>query len=384
MAERVTLRFRGLMLERFLSRALESGVAFETVRRQSGREATLVTGAEGCDRLLKIAERFALDVVVLERRGLDALLRRMLRRATLPLALALCAALALSFLSRLWIVDIRLIDGTFDDAPIHRALEAVGVTPGTRMDAIEAKRLSLNLMAEAPDFAYIGARKQGVRLLIEATRELPAPDLYNPRAARDLVAGRDALLVSLDVMAGTAAAAPGQVVRRGQVLVRGEERDKRETTRGVCALGAALGRAWLTGVAERALVVPTLKDTGRRERASELRMPGFSLPLTRADGFAEQRVEVERLPIGGLVLPLHIVRTSFIEQERHEVSLDPESVKAEITKTALADALSQLPSGVSPVDKWVDYSMIEGGSVRARAVVEIKLNIAVARGALSP
>ena len=46
----------------------------------------------------------------------------------------------------------------------------------------------------------------------------------------------------------------------------------------------------------------------------------------------------------------------------------------------LADAL---PEGVQPVDKWIEYSMIEGEIVRARAVVEIRPNIAVAREALN-
>ncbi len=379
--EHVTLRFRGLMLEKFISRALDSGVTFEAVKRLGRREARLLTDAEGARRLMKMAERFALDVSITQRGGPGALYKKAVNRLTLPLCVLVCAALSLMFLSRLWVIEINLIDGTSDKAPIVRALETLGIVPGTRMDDIEVKGLSLALMAEAGDFAYIGARKQGVRLLIEATRELPAPGVYNPKAARDLIASRDALLVSLDVMAGTAAVQPGQVVRQGQVLVRGEERDGRETTRGVCALGAATGRVWVTGEAEGSMTEEILTDTGRVRTRSEVRFMDHSLELTGAEAFELERVEVERLAIGGLVLPLHIVRTAHIEQRRDTRRASEDEVKAKITQIALEEALSKVPEGVSPVDKWIDYSMIEGENIRARAVVELKLNIAVARGA---
>ena len=62
---------------------------------------------------------------------------------------------------------------------------------------------------------------------------------------------------------------------------------------------------------------------------------------------------------------------------------DEAALKEQIGKIALEEALSALPEGVQPVDKWIEYSMIEGEIVRARAVVEIRPNIAVAREALN-
>lgn len=382
MGERVVLRFRGLMVEKFLGRALNSGVTFEAVEPVGAREARLVTSAQGAATLMKLAERFALDVTEVERTGLRTLGRRIMRRATLPLSLLLGAALTMAFLGRLWVIDVVLLDGSADAAPICEALEARGVRPGVRADSIDPKQLSLALEDEAGEFSYIGVRRQGVRLLVEATRALPAPELYDHTAARDLVASRDALLVSLDVMAGTARAQVGHVVKKGDLLIGGEERDGRETTRGVCARGAAVGKVWLTGEAEAATGQLVAVPTGATEQSSELTLVNRSITLTSARGFADQRITVERLPIGGLIVPLHIVRTTYEQQQMVDVPRDIEALKEEIAQKALEMAEAQLPQGIVPIDKWTEFRMIEGGRLRARVTLEIEMNVAVAREAM--
>lgn len=383
MTERVTLRFQGLMLEKFLERALEQGVRFDSVRRTGRRRAVLVTDGQGAVVLMALARQFALDVKEVSRRGPGVWARKLGRRWTLPAALALCGALSLSFLSRLWIIDVGMLDESGGEAPIFLALEQLGYVPGAPLGRVDTRQLALSIQSLCPEFSYVGVRVQGVRMVVEATRAQDAPGLYDPQAARDLVAAQDALLLSLDVMAGTAAAKPGQVVKKGQVLIRGEERDQRDSTRGVCALGVAIGRVWLTGQAQAPLTRQVFRDTGRVSYTRTLCLLDWRWPLTQGERFALERLESRRLPIGGLALPLYILEEARFQQREVLERADEAALKEQIGKIALEEALSALPEGVQPVDKWIEYSMIEGEIVRARAVVEIRPNIAVAREALN-
>ena len=289
----------------------------------------------------------------------------------------------MAFLSRLWIIDVGMLDQSGGEAPIFLALEQLGYGPGTPLSQIDPRQLALSIQALRPEFSYVGVRVQGVRMVVEATRAQAAPNLYDSQAARDLVAAQDALLLSLDVMAGTAAVKPGQVVKKGQVLIRGEERDGRDSTRGVCALGAAIGRVWLTGQAQAPLTRTVYRDTGRVSYTRTLCLLDWRWPLTQGERFSLERLERRRLPIGGLALPLYILEETRFQQRPVKERDDMEAVQGQIGKIALEEALSALPEGIQPVDKWIEYSMIEGEIVRARAVVEIRPNIAVAREALN-
>jgi hypothetical protein len=116
-----------------------------------------------------------------------------------------------------------------------------------------------------------------------------------------------------------------------------------------------------------------------RERA--LRLMDFSYPLLRGDAFESEDRVVRRLPLGGIFLPLAVVSTEHREYEMETVRGDAREIREKIALEAQEKALELLPDGCVMIDKWIDYSMIEGEIIRARVVLEVERNIAVARKA---
>ena len=96
---------------------------------------------------------------------------------------------------------------------------------------------------------------------------------------------------------------------------------------------------------------------------------------------------MERLPVGGLFLPLMIERTTYAECEVRGVDQDVEALKTALSEhlfTLLeANIAAQGANSLQIVDKWIDYSMIEEGSMRAHAVLEVHRDIATTRDALA-
>jgi hypothetical protein len=103
----------------------------------------------------------------------------------------------------------------------------MGIRPGISR-RIDAGLIAQQLLAEDHRYSYVGAKLQGVRLLVEAVPEAPAPALYDVDAPRDLVCAMDGIVVSAVVRSGALCVKPGDAVRRGQVLIRGEEQATHE------------------------------------------------------------------------------------------------------------------------------------------------------------
>jgi len=362
----VVLRFRGLMAEKLIDRARAEGIRIETAERTGPREMLLSTGEADAERLLKLAERYKLDVRIVRVGGLPRVKGALRRRLAMALSLVVFLSALMMLAGRAWLVEVRLTGA--EPYNLERALRTAGVRVGMPMRDVDAYSLSQRLMLEAGDLSYVGVRKQGVRLLIEAVGEAEPPPIYNPDAARDLRATRDGVVEAVTVLAGIAAVKPGDTVVRGQTLIRGEERVTDELTKGVCALGSVVARVWVSGEAEASLSRVERAPTGGVRRESALIGPGFAISLQRAQPFQLEEAQESFLPIGGLFVPVGVRAVRHVEFSERVVALDPEAVKREISEKALREALQKQPESSTAIDKWVDYSMIEGGKIRARAI----------------
>lgn len=384
----VRLRVECLLPEVLIKRAMAAGVCFCGVRRPDARTLIVDTDAAGARRLLKLCRRFSIPAQIIRRTGASAVVHYLKSRATLGIGAIVCVILCVLFLGRIWRVDIAFTGDAAhlgDEAQFRRLLEELDVRPGIS-NRIDAALLSELLQARAGNASFVGVRVQGTRLLVEAAPELPAPQVYDVEAPRDLVARQDGIVVSATVRSGELCVKPGDTVRRGQLLIRGEEKDTQETTRPIAALGEVVVRTWVAGEARLPLAVNAVRETGRRRTASRVRAMDYEWPITTCEAFDSQRVETEILPIGGVFVPLEIVRETYYETELVEMRTDEEAVRARVRALAMADAAMRLslyaPADCAVQRVWADIEPAGDGALRAQAVYEITTDAAVTRDAL--
>lgn len=382
----VLLRVEGLMLERLIQRALSEGAQFRSIRPDGARALILEANPDSARILIALCERFSLPCRVLSRRGRDAMVRRLKRRATL-LAGALTFVIVLSlFFSRIWLIDVVLTgDRTANVHALEEALANLGIQPGMARSDIEPSILEGALSAASPDFSFVGVKLQGVRLLIEASPAVPAPELYELSDGRDLVANCDGVIESVSVLSGVACVKPGDTVIRGQTLIRGDERVSKEINRSIAALGTVVARTWHEGTASLPLTYTEEIRTGRSSLSSELRLMELAWPLLEGESYPSEETEIELLPIGGLFLPLQIRRTTAYETQTRIAEADEAALRDHLARLAFADAGMKLaqshPDGCEITDRWIEYTQA-GDTLTARAVYETQTDIAVTRDAL--
>ena len=384
----VRLRVECLRPERLIQRAVDEGAGFARVERPDGRTLLLETSARGARVVRGLCARYSIPARLTGRRGGSALAQALRARSTLPVGLLVCLTLCGLFFSRIWKVDIRFSGdaAALGDARVFEAaLSQMGIAPGAPRD-LDTARLSETLSA-AEGYSYVGARLQGVRLLVEAAPEIPAPRVYDVESARDLVADRDGIVLSVNVRSGALCVKPGDTVRRGQVLIRGEELATKDSTRAIGALGEVIVRAWYTGAAEVPLTQETARPTGRVSVSSRLRLPWRSWPLSEGERYEHARLSEETLAIGGLFVPVEIVRETARELRLERADVDIEAAAQRVAALALADAAAQLtlngPEEYEILRSWLNYEEPDGTALRCGAVYEIVTNAAVTREILS-
>lgn len=378
------LEIEGGLLEKLLCRALDAGAEFAEVRRISDRKICIFSNAQSAALVMELCERYRLKCHVLSRGGCSALVERLRRRWTLLPCCLICLLLSLLFLGRLWRMDVAFtgpVPQLGDERRILQSLEEAGLHPGMLLGEIDTDLLQKQLLADCDGYSFIGVRLQGIRLLVEAAPELPSPTLYDRNYARDLVASRDGVVVSVNARSGTACVKPGDTVRAGQTLIRGEEDKSKEERAPVAALGEVIARCWFEGSAEAAIAEERCVPTGQSREECSLKLMGFSLPLTQCEAFSSEEIRMERLPVVGLYLPLEIERSIHLETRSELCQRNPAILQKQLSTLARAEALAKVSrEGIVPLELsfWEECSL-EGGMMQMRAVAEGQTDIAVTR-----
>ena len=378
MTDRVEMVLAGRFPERFIERALEKGVRFETIRRTGVREVRLwVTGADEA-AVAALAAELGLKIQTIRREGWPVRWRALRARSTLAAGLALCALLVWLFAGRVWRVDVTPLEGASPEAgPALQAwLLEQGVRPLMSRAAVHPALLSAQLLGRFDNLTYAGVRLRGVLLTVEYGTEDAPPRVYRAGEAGSLVAARDAVVLRVEPLAGKACVKSGDAVKAGQLLVSGEERTGAETTHAVRALGQVIARVWFTGRCEAPLAERVRQRTGRVRYAAALKLFDWRWPLAEAEAFPCQDVETEYLPVCGLYLPVAIERRALCEVVEQDEPADRAALEQALTEQALGRARSQLPDGAQETASWTEVSESDG-RLQAEAVIEAEMDIAI-------
>lgn len=134
---------------------------------------------------------------------------------------------------------------------ILRALSSLGVGFGTYGPSIHPQELKNKMLLLIPELQWFTVQQSGMRARV-VVRERPQTQRIEPRRqAMDVIAAKDGIITSVSALEGNCLCAPGQAVRKGEVLISAYT-DLEFTTR----VSAALGEIYAQTLSFKTLRMP--------------------------------------------------------------------------------------------------------------------------------
>ena len=370
--KRVRFTIRGLNLERLMNEAGKRKIRLMRVVRKGSRTAEITCGEKDCVTLSALAREKGYETGEARPVGWLRWLRFFRARWGLPAGAVLGAVLTAFSLRFVWRVQIENA-GAYG-ADVRTFLEEKGIRPGILRSEVDLSALREEMEWRWPAVQWVRTEWAGVTLRILLDEGVRAPQVETRGENGDVVAAEDGILLRLTVYAGTPAAKAGDLVRAGQVLIRGEERGRDGGMHPVKARGEAVARVWVAARCQMPLWEEKTSPTGRREGRWVIETPFFSWSPREQPSYLTWDLETETLPLGGAWAPVRLRRETYWEASAERTPRDAEETKRECAAAAMR-LLTEALSGDETVDKWINFSMIEGDAVRAEAVAEVRRDI---------
>lgn len=369
---RVKFTVRGLNLERLMNEAAKRKIPLLRVKRQGSRVAEVTCGEKDGRILSALAKEKGFRVGDARPVGVLRGLCFLKTRWGLVLGAVLGVALVMLALRFLWRVEI--VNAGAYAADVSAFLEERGVRPGVLREQVDLADLREQMEWRWPRVQWVRAEWAGVTLRITLDEGVQPPEMDANSPCGDVVAAEDGILLTLTVYAGTPAAKPGDLVRVGQVLIKGEERGKDGETHPVKARGEAVARVWVAAQCRMPLWEENRTQTGKQAERWVIETPFFSWTPKEQPSYLTWDCEAETLPLGGAFFPVRLRKETYWETAAERTARNAEEVKKECAAAALR-LVSEAVSGDETVDKWINFSMIERDTVRTEAVAEVRREI---------
>ena len=366
----VVVRLSGPGIERFVNLGTREGVTFQALQRLGERVAVAQVPARHFPRLRRPARRAGVRVRLVQRGGLPFLALRLTRRPGLVAGAVAASALLFVLGARVWEVQVHGPEGV-DERGVVEALARLGLRPGVSRRAVQPDVLERELLLERPEIAWADVRLRGTVAVVEVRlRRDEAPETLQ---TGDVVATHDGLVTELSVVSGWPAVQPGDVVRRGQVLISG-----RMGPSAVRAAGWVKARVWAEGYGESRLQLAVLEPSGRVARGVAVRLGPWRWHLGSVTPPFQRFRRVWggrwRLPGPGSLLPLEVAWVAYEQLRSIPIAIGLEEARRLAEEAAFGQAVERLGPRPDILEVrrsvWEEDLGEQGMVVRSRVQVE--------------
>ena len=346
--DRVRVLITGAVPERCLNRFAAAGVAFRKPERVDELHFRCVLYQKDLKRAELAAARAMCTLTPEARFGIRVRFGGLLRRPVLVLGLLLAVVLTLLAQNYVWVVRIEGNE-LLSEAEIRRALTEEGIGFGTPGREIDSLLLRYRMQLRLPALRWLAANREGGVLTVQVAERKPSELTAAQTGAANLCAARDGVVTRILTENGEAKVAPGDAVRKGELLISGvlgwENRMQLVHAKGeVFALTRRVYRVKL----------PT-ETIEKREIGAQAREVSVLLGRKRIKIFGNSRISIDScdkmvsrktcvLP-GGDALPLALEIVTFRFYETVPREIGEAEARAILEAFVLRDAARQMVAG---------------------------------------
>lgn len=332
----------------------------------------LCTSLSCAELLLRLAKEQGIEAEIERKRGLPFLMTRYRKRPGLLLGLLL--GLGLLFVSELFVWKVSVNGNTLlSDKEVTEALERYGIGVGSYIPDIPVLRAQNEIPIRYRELSSVAINVKGTHIEVELLERTHAPEIEDNTGYCDVVASEDGIIVSVEAADGTVRVRPGDVVRKGQILIGSFMAYENNQFRMSHARGKVVARTYGSFAVSVPLEKTVRHYTGKTERKTSFCVLGKELDLflSEESPFERFRAEVTEEPFllfGFAETP--VVKTSVLYREYTEktVLLTEEQAKAE-AEAAFGAWLGRQTDPVADYDAEGKYDQIQNAYILNVSVV---------------
>lgn len=362
----ITIEIQSHIPEKFINLLWKNEIEIKNIRKKNITTMSMDMNLRDFPIIDDIAKRTKTKIKILNRRGLSFLFIKIRRRVALVFGFFIFLSLIYFLSTFIWRIDIQT-ENNLSPYEIRQQLISYGITPGISKSKIDVYRLQKKIIDDSDNIMYFRARIEGSRLIVNAIEKTPPPVVVLEEEPCDLVAKKDGQIVWVYTTAGTSVVKSGDIVKTGQVLVKGQQ-GKEGSTYEVHAKGEVIAKTFYEEIKEVPVKGVKKERTGKEITNLYIEVLGKKIYLKNTLNKFKTYDKI----VGNKGL---IKKETFYEVKENSYSLDPEKVVESTSEELYSKIVESLDKSIKIVSKEI-FKEQTGDNYRIRVLVVAEEDIA--------
>lgn len=258
---KIRLEIMSLMPEKFLNTLWEEGIFIEGAKKHSIVSYTFNISPKDFYKTRELAKDKKVKLKVINSFGFFRLKGNLLKRKAFIFGFFIFIFLMYYYSTYIWSIEIKT-ENNVSPYEIRNELKKMGVKPGIKRKKLNIINLQNSILEGNKSVVWAKGTIAGTKLKIDILERQNPPKIKEDKSPCDLIAKKDGVIQRVYTKAGTSIVEEGQVVKKGDVLVLGEQGNE-ESRYKVKAEGEVIAKTFYEKKLK--LKIPQIK----RERTGE-------------------------------------------------------------------------------------------------------------------
>ena len=221
----INIVVEGYYIEKFINICRNKGIYLENLKREKTTIINANVHIKDFKNVAKIAKSNKCKIKIKEKRGLPFILNRYRKRKIFVISLLIMLLSLIALSKFIWNIEITGNVNISNDE-ILEIVKSEGLEIGKLKNKIDAKNIVEKIRLERSDVSWVGIKISGTNAIIEIVESDKAPEVIDKDDYCNIVAKKDAMIVSANAQNGTLQVKEGDIVKERNYinfwLVRGK------------------------------------------------------------------------------------------------------------------------------------------------------------------
>ena len=211
-----------LKSEKLLNYLWKKDIKLRRIKRNSLTNYTMEIEFKDYNTLLEGVKKVDGKVKVLNRDGIMFTILKLKRRRSLIITLVIFIGVIYYLSSFIWSIDV-VTENYIPPFEIREMLKDYGIEKGVNKNSFDVYRLQERIIDDNDEVMWVKARIEGCKLKVEIVERQAPPKIKEPEVTGNVIASKNGEVQRIFSKSGTVLVERGQVVKEGDVLIKGEQ-----------------------------------------------------------------------------------------------------------------------------------------------------------------